>query len=468
MRRWFARSLVGRVALASALAAALGGTVAALSMGVTAKELVSKHENKSVRSAARSLAREVLDELADDGDDEDEQPRGKKKSRALPAPPRGGDLALERALMHELEDVKLPGARASVHLHDQLIAGDARVPRLTPGDCALTLFEGNEARACSVVMDTQVLTLLTPTDAERDRNVLISRALVVGLTLGALLGGLASFFLARWALSPLTALRDRVRALRVDDAQPAQLGPEAAQRELEELRAAIAHLVARLSSALREAQAFAGEAAHELRTPLTTIAGELELYAEGERDPAALARVRTQVAGLTALVQRLLVLAQPSRLDAREAELVDLSDVVVAALDTLAPEARARVHVAVADDVVVRGDAALLRALLLNGVQNALKFSADEVRVDIAEVAGSACIDVRDRGPGIAPADRERVFTPFYRAASVRAQGTGGHGIGLSLIARVAWRHGGSAAFIEADDGAHLRVLIPMWHTDQA
>src|SRR5262249_19172723 len=148
-----------------------------------------------------------------------------------------------------------------------------------------------------------------------------------------------------------------------------------------------------------------------------------------------------------ALVQRLLVLAQPARLDARQAELVDLSDVATAALAGLPAAAQARVAIAVADDVVVRGDAALLRALLHNGIENALKFSGDQVAVRIAEVDGAAQLDVIDRGPGVPPEERSRVFRPFYRAAAVRAQGTGGHGIGLSLIARVAWRHGGTAAF---------------------
>lgn len=91
-----ARSLVGRVALASALAAAFGGTVAALSMGVTAKELVSKQENKSLKAAARALAREVLDELDEDDDSDEEKPRTKGRARLLPTGDEAGSRIADR------------------------------------------------------------------------------------------------------------------------------------------------------------------------------------------------------------------------------------------------------------------------------------------------------------------------------------------------------------------------------------
>ena len=72
-----------------------------------------------------------------------------------------------------------------------------------------------------------------------------------------------------------------------------------------------------------------------------------------------------------------------------------------------------------------------------------------------------ACIDVIDAGPGVTPSERERVFAPFYRSPSVRASSAQGHGLGLSLIARVAFRHRGTARFVDRAQGAQLRVLLP-------
>ncbi len=173
------------------------------------------------------------------------------------------------------------------------------------------------------------------------------------------------------------------------------------------------------AAALRQAQSFAAEAAHELRTPLTTLAGELELLEE-VHDPGAVARVRAQVSGLTGLVQRLLVLAQANRLPDAQREVVDLSDVASEALASLRDPTR--VTTRIDDDVIVRGDQTLLRALLQDALENALKFSSGPVQLRIAQ-AGEACIEVDDEGPGIPAAERERVFQPFYRSPSARAGG---------------------------------------------
>ncbi len=467
LSRWLAQSLAARVALASAIAAALGGSAAALSMGVTARELSSKHETKRLATATKKLAKEVVDELRDD--DGDEPPRAQVDGASEVT------QELTRALADELEDVKYPGATAAIHTRGGAIVGDRRLVRLRPGECELLELGGQTQRACTVAIPSSLargtarfdggsLTLAVPTDVERERNALLARALLVGLLCGALLGGVASYWLSRWALAPLSRLRDRVRAIDADDPQSGSLAADAERGEVEELRLAIASLVDRLGSALRAAQAFAGEAAHELRTPLTTIAGELELAAESSGDGAAsLVAAREQVERLTELVQRLLVLAQPNRVDTRSAEIIDLSDVDRAAVNALPALARARLSAEVEDDVIVRGDASLLRALLVNGYENALKFSTGPVLVRIGKSAGQARIDIIDEGPGVAPEERDRVFEPFYRAASVRASKAGGHGMGLPLIARVAWVHNGRAQFLDSARGAHLRVELPLW-----
>ncbi|MEY4510251.1 MAG: hypothetical protein RLZZ450_2373, partial [Pseudomonadota bacterium] len=456
-------SLAGRVALASALAAALGGSVAALSTGITARELVSKHEKKNLKAAARELADEVRDELEElaepDDDDEPDEHAERVELTQLAVHPDGERLVLTKLLAHELGDVKLPSATAVIRRRGQVIVGDARLPFPERGDCDVTVHLGTQVRACTVAMGNDTLTLVVNADDERDRSALIVQSLWVGLLAGALLGGLFSYFVSRWALSPLLVLRDRVRALPVDDADPARLGGVAAQVEVEELRAAIAQLVERLGAALQQAEAFSAEAAHELRTPLTTIGGELDLIAEQTTlDKVALSRVRTQVAALTGLVQRLLVLAQPRRVHAERGEVVDLSDVVEAAQTALSATERARLVLQVADDVIVRGDGALLRALLVNAVGNALKFSTGPVEVHIRADDQVARIDVIDDGPGIAASERERVFVPFYRSPEARASGASGHGIGLSLIARVAWQHDGKVELVERAHGTHLSV----------
>jgi two-component system sensor histidine kinase TctE len=154
-----------------------------------------------------------------------------------------------------------------------------------------------------------------------------------------------------------------------------------------------------------------------------------------------------------------LVLADSSTIERGEA--VDLADLVDLVLDVLPGELRARVHASVGEDMLVRGDAELLRAMLANAIDNALKFSAGPVELDVCEREGQLCIEVRDQGPGLAPDERERVFAPFVRAA--RTSKVAGHGLGLALIRHVAVVHAGSAAFADADRGARLVMQLPRW-----
>jgi signal transduction histidine kinase len=341
------------------------------------------------------------------------------------------------------------------------------LPELSANECAkLTLGDGI-VRACTMtVSQGATVTLAMSTQGEQARNTLLVRALCVGTLGGAALGGLLSYFLARWAIAPLNRLRDGVRRVRAEDPDIEPLREVASQVEVEELRSSVANLIERLASALSHAQAFAAEAAHELRTPLTTIAGELELLLEEkEAKSEALLRTREQVLDLTELVQRLLVLAHARPLAVHETEVVDLSDVVAFVEEELEPMDRTRVHSTCEEDVLVAGDAALLRSLLRNAVGNALKFSSGPVRIALTQSGESALLDVTDEGPGVSAAERERVFAPFYRSAIVRARGTKGHGLGLALIASVARRHAGSAEFLSTEQGAHLRIRLPRMST---
>jgi two-component system OmpR family sensor kinase/two-component system sensor histidine kinase QseC len=320
-------------------------------------------------------------------------------------------------------------------------------------------------RACTVPLAEGTLTLCSSAEEASTRKPLLAWSVLTGIVIGALVGGFFSYRAAVWALSPLEVLSARVRGVRPEDPRPEILAPELAQSELEALRLAITELVEELRDALASARAFASQAAHELRTPLTTIGGELELLAESvpERNFPSLNAARRRVADLVTLVQRLLILAQPDPLG-DGAEAVDLSDVLSCVRLGLPSPLGARVEGHAEDDVLVRGDATLLTALLTNGVDNALKFSDGPVQVRIWRAGGKATIEVSDQGPGIEPDDQERVFSPFYRAASARRSEALGHGVGLALIAHVARVHGGCVQ-IESEPGRGTRLLVelPIW-----
>ena len=447
------KSLVRRVALAAALAAGLGGAAAAVAVGTTATGLLSSHDEETVRAATFELAREVEEEVLDLAEDD---------PRLLREHPR---RLYEEALADELPDLDLPEARARIDGPEGLVAGDPRLPRAALGACETDSFAGSPVHVCAApIGDRWTLTLTTSAADARARLPLLGWAALVGVVLGALSGGLASHYAAVWALGPLARLSERVRAVRPSDPRPEVLAPPLEHRELEVLRVAIAELVEQLSAALASARGFAAEAAHELRTPLTTIAGELELLAESAtaEDALAVEATRRRVADLVTLVQRLLILAQSDPVTGAGA--VDLGDVLEAARAALPPAARERLDAAADDDVLVRGDATLLGALLTNAIDNALKFSERRVEVRIGREGDEARITVRDEGPGVAAEDRERVFAPFFRSAAARRSGALGHGVGLALIAHVAKVHGGSAQIDSTrGKGTRLEVRLPVF-----
>jgi signal transduction histidine kinase len=298
----------------------------------------------------------------------------------------------------------------------------------------------------------------------RERLTLIALALLAGGLSGAALGGLASWRSASWALAPLTNLRDRVRQIDADAPSADRLVPSSAHVEIEDLRIAIASLVERLAVSLGHAQQFASQAAHELRTPLAVLAGELELLAETPGvDRPTIERLHGRVRELVSLVQRLLMLAGSGKLAAEHAEAIDLADIIDAVRTSLPNELAGRLRGSSDDDVIVRGDAELIRAMLANAVDNALKFSTDVVDVRASVHETEAWLEVIDLGQGVFADDRERVFAPFFRTAHARAEGTSGHGIGLALIRHVASVHGGRCEFVEVDRGARLRIRLPRW-----
>ncbi len=228
-------------------------------------------------------------------------------------------------------------------------------------------------------------------------------------------------------------------------------------------------LMGRLGTALAQQRQFIADAAHELRTPLTALRLQLQL-AERARDEAERARahavLREGIGRAVHVVEQLLALARADPEAGNvAASAVDLGEVARAVVHELEAAAAAKglaVRLEAAEAVIVHGNRATLHALAENLLDNAIRYSdAGPIEVRVRREAPHAILEVEDRGPGIAPPERERVFDRFYRGESA---GEGGSGLGLAIVRRVAERHGGRVELLDAPGGRGLlaRVVLSL------
>lgn len=245
--------------------------------------------------------------------------------------------------------------------------------------------------------------------------------------------------------------------------------------EVGQLARAFNHMAADLAAVDRQRRELVANVSHELRTPLTALTALLENLADGvaPASPATLEGALAQAERLSALVGDLLDLA---RVDAGKAPLtvaaVDVGHLLVEAAaeanGNAEPTGRAvTVQVAAPTDLVVQADAARLRQLVANLLDNATRHSpaGGTVRLTAMPSPTGWHLEVQDDGPGIAPADRERVFERFGTLADPATIEGGGTGLGLAIARWVTDLHGGSIGFVDppADSGGALvRVDLPL------
>lgn len=224
-------------------------------------------------------------------------------------------------------------------------------------------------------------------------------------------------------------------------------------------------LVKSHESLLASQKSLLANASHELRSPLTRIRMGLELMG-APSSPAFKNEISRNIAELDQLIEEILL---ASRLDAREADLgtIESVDMIGLAAEECA-RVDAELEVQLAGDpagesaLLVHGVTKLLRRVMRNLLENARRYAAGDITVMLGTTAGQAVIRVCDRGPGVPPELRERIFEPFYRLPGATER-DGGVGLGLALVKSIAIRHGGSV-FCEnrPDGGACFVVQLPL------
>lgn len=211
---------------------------------------------------------------------------------------------------------------------------------------------------------------------------------------------------------------------------------------------------------------FAADASHEMRNPLAAIRASAESALSTGTSHAQRSALQTIVASserLTALTSDLLLMARTeSGTLSRTSVPVDLSLVVAEVVEQLVNEPNDHVALVLVPDLLVGADQHELTRIVSNLLDNALRYGAGRpVQLRTLEIGGDAVVEVSDQGLGIAAADLEHMFEPFYRVRSDAAT-PAGNGLGLTIAAELAHRCGGRISVVsQPGSGSTFRLHIP-------
>ncbi|MGH9483173.1 MAG: sensor histidine kinase, partial [Terriglobales bacterium] len=325
----------------------------------------------------------------------------------------------------------------------------------------------------------QIGTRLKPINDAQDTFLWVMLMLLpVTVVLSAVMGSV----MAKRTLKPVTDMTHAAQTISASNLSQ-RLPTRGRRDELDELAETFNAMIARLQQSFDRMSEFAANVSHELRTPLQAMQGETELALIARAPLGDCRRVLEsnleEIDRLNRMIRNLLVLAQADAGEMRpRLETMDLNELVRDLVEQMRLVAQARgveLRAFTAAPVALRADSLRLRQMVLNLIDNAVKYTLPggriEVRVDrAAAVHGSAAaharLQVRDTGVGIAPEDLPRIFDRFYRADKSRTRGAAGAdgcGLGLPIVKWVAETHGGSVEVAShPGQGSSFTVHLPL------
>jgi heavy metal sensor kinase len=306
-------------------------------------------------------------------------------------------------------------------------------------------------------------------DAEVLRRFLIMLGIGVPIILAVAVAGGA--VLVRQALRPVRRIIDGAKAITSSNLNQ-RLPVSRTSDEIEHLSLVLNQMIARLDEAFQHSRRFSADASHELRTPLTIMRVELESLGE---EAALHHTAREKIASILEETERMGKMVEGllaiSRLETGEAVInvsrLDLGALVAATVEQIDPIAQEK-GIAVAchgeAGVEVAGDRFRLQQIVVNLLDNAIKYSPAGGRIAVytRAVNGEAVLEVIDDGPGIPAEALPHVFDRFFRADSARTHGINGTGLGLSIVRSICLAHGGSVvAANRPEGGCQITVRVP-------
>ena len=368
----------------------------------------------------------------------------------------GDEAGAAREVISEL---KVHGDSVTIRKGEQVLATSVR------GEVAP---RARRARRAVQGYDVEVS---APADAIDAELAVARRVIMVSLPLILLAAGLGGYWLATRGLRPLERMAGQARRITGSNLET-RIELAGAAEEVAALAASFNELLSRLDQSFDTMRRFVADASHELRTPVAVIRGEADVALSQERSAAeyreSLAIILDEARRVSRLIDDLLNLARADAghvmLRTQSFYLNELVAECCRSVQALASARGVRVECAAGRDMQFTGDEELLRRLMINLLENAIRYTpaGGTVSASVERSDGAVHLAVTDTGVGIAAQDAARVFERFYRAGEARSRKDGGFGLGLAIVRWIAESHKGTVACVsEVGRGSKFTVTLP-------
>jgi heavy metal sensor kinase len=301
------------------------------------------------------------------------------------------------------------------------------------------------------------------------KEMTIASIVVLPVVLAA--AGFAGYGLAQRALRPIEQMARQAQEITPQRLHE-RLPNDNTGDELGQLARVFNETLARLEQAFEQLRRFTSDASHELRTPLASIrsVGEVGLQKDGSRAEYRdiIGSMLEEVNRLTSLIDNLLTISRADagslQLDLIEVRVLDLAREAAALFEVLVEEKTLDLVLSGDESAVVEGDRLFLRQAFVNVLHNAVKYSpvGGTISVRVKNGANEVSVEIEDKGPGVPPEDRAKIFDRFYRVDKARWRESGGAGLGLSITKWVIEAHGGRIRLDGGiESGCLFRIHLP-------
>lgn len=431
--------------------------ISVAAVGLTAEALVTRALKAQAGQRVEGEAAELLDEFRQYGSD--------AFRKLIDAQTVSGASRLHYALLGR------DGQRvAGEHL---VARAAASVPTAGTSPLAEARVTGSDRFLLTLrpLTDGTILVVADDLGSVDDVEDVVANAFAIVLGISVLLGLAAGFLLTKGVLWRVEAVTRTAEAIIAGD-MTRRIAPTGAGDEFDRLATSLNAMLDRIMQLMDSLQQVSNDIAHDLRTPLSRLRQNLErtrIHPATTQDyAAAVERAIEEADGLLTTFSALLRISQIEAGSQRAAfRPVDLTEVVTTICEAYAPdveEGGRSLTCMIAPGMVVDGDRELLAQLLANLIENALAHTPLGTAIQVSlrnpdQTEVGPTIEVADDGPGIPPAEREKVLRRFYRLE--RSRTTPGNGLGLSLVAAVAKLHGADARFSDRNPGLCVTVILP-------